>query len=185
MTKKVKQSELLETIPIKEEKVLVSWKAKSRPYQKKDRDFWVTALSAVGLVCVVLFVIGEGGLIAAVLSLVFLYYVLTTVEADQVEYKITSKGVYLPGAEQRIDWDYLISYFFAEKWGFEILKINTSLFNFPVIRLVVPQNKKKEIKKNIKKYLPAGKESISISNKISNWVYDHLPFEVKTPSKSS
>ena len=66
----------IEVVAIKEERELLAWKALSRPFQRKDRDFWVTALASAGLVCVILFVIGEWGLIAAILSLLFFYYVL-------------------------------------------------------------------------------------------------------------
>lgn len=38
-----------------EEKVLFEWEAPERSYQKKDRDFWITAISILVLVSVILF----------------------------------------------------------------------------------------------------------------------------------
>lgn len=168
---------------VKEEKELFSWQALSRPYQKKDRDFWVTALASAGLICVILFVIGEWGLIAAILSLLFFYYVLTTVKPEKVKYRITTKGVYLPGAEQRVDWDYLKSYYFVQKWGHDLVKIETHLRPLSLISLVIIKADEEKIKDILKKYLPQGEEKKNAADKVSNWVYKRLPFEIEKRTK--
>jgi len=169
---------------VKEEKELFAWKALSRPYQKKDRDFWVTALASAGLVCVILFVIGEWGLIAAILSLLFFYYVLTAVKPEKVSYRITTKGVYLPGGEQRVDWDFLKNFYFGERWGHSVLKVKTFLRNMPIVSLVVVKKDEKKLTEILEKYLPEGEEEKNAADKISNWVYKRLPFEVEKSAKN-
>ncbi|MFH1602255.1 MAG: hypothetical protein ABIB61_04860 [Candidatus Shapirobacteria bacterium] len=173
------KSEALEVMAVKEEKKLISWKALARAYQKKDRDFWVTALASAGLICVILFVIGEWGLIAAILSLIFFYYVLTTVKPEEVDYRITNKGVYFPGSEERIDWELLKSYFLTQKWGHTLLKINTYLRGLTMLSLVVPDVEKEKVEQVLKKYLPEGKEEKNAADKVTHWVYKRLPFEIE------
>lgn len=184
MEEEKKEAEPINVVAVKEEKELFAWKALSRPYQKKDRDFWVTALASAGLICVILFVIGEWGLIAAILSLLFFYYVLTTVQPEKVNYRITSKGVYLPGAEQRVDWDYLKSYYLGKKWGHDLVKIETYLGGLPLISLVISSQDQNKVKDLLKKYLPEGQEQKNVADKISIWVYKKLPFEIERRVKS-
>lgn len=169
----------IEVVAVKEEKELLAWKALSRPFQRKDRDFWVTAIASVVLVCVILFFVGEWGLIAAILALLFLYYVLTTVEPEKASYRITTKGIYYPGIDQRINWDFLKSFYFIEKWGHLLLKIETYLSTLPLISLVVNKKDENELFKLMKKYLPEGEEKKTAADKISGWVYRRLPFELE------
>jgi len=183
MKKNSSEAKTINVVPLKEEKVLFSWQALARPYQKKTRDFWVTAFSSVGLVCLILFVVGEWVLIAALLALLFLYYVLTTVEPEKVAYRVTTKGVYLPGLKQKISWDFLKSFYFTEKWGYPLLKIDTYLVNLPVISLVILKKDKEKLAKIFKKYLPLGEEEENLADKISHWLYRHLPFEEEKRKK--
>ncbi len=180
---KVVEKETLEVVAVKEEKELVSWKALSRPYQKKDRDFWVTAIASAGLICVILLVLGEWGLIAAIISLIFFYYVLTTVKPEEVNYRITTKGVYLPGGEQRVDWDFLRNYYFAQKWGHHLVKLETYLGGLPMVSLVILKADQKKIEEILKKYLPQGEEKKNAADKVSNWVYKKLPLEIEKRTK--
>jgi len=62
-----------------EEKTLIKWTAAERAFKKRDKDFWITAISILVLFSVVLIFIEEFFLIVALVSVLFLYYVLSTV----------------------------------------------------------------------------------------------------------
>ena len=44
---------------LNEEKFLFSWEAAERAYQKRDRDFWITAVAILVLVSIILLFIKE------------------------------------------------------------------------------------------------------------------------------
>jgi len=189
VVKKIKQktaplptsSEPVEVLAVKQEKILLTWRTVSRPYQKKNREFWTTILATLGLVCLILFFVKEWFLIAAFLAMTFFYYVLTTVEPEEVDYKITNKGIYLPGAEQRVDWEGLRSFWFSQKWGYPMVNLET-WFNFPrLVHLVAEPRMKKELKETLAKYLPEGKEKKNFVDKFSSWLARQIPTQNASP----
>jgi hypothetical protein len=166
----------LEVLPSKEEKTLIEWEALERPFQKKDKDFWTTILSVLGLVSLILFFVKEWFLIATLVALVFLYYVLTTVKPERRKYKITNKGIYISSSE-RINWDLLHRFWITKKWGHLMVNLGTWL-KFPrVVSLVVPMDKKEELTKTLEKYIPQEETSPQFLDKFSTWVTNKLPLE--------
>jgi len=62
------------------ERDLVVWIAPARPFKRRDRQFYVTTFAIAGIVSLILF-LAEGLMpVLLIVSLVFLYYVLSTVE---------------------------------------------------------------------------------------------------------
>lgn len=172
--KRTEKQEPVTVLPVKEEKILFEWEALERPYQRKDREFWTTVLSILGLVCLILFFVKEWFLIAALIALVFLYYVLTTVPPQKAKYKITTKGVYL-APSQRIDWDFFRRFWFDQKWGHQLLNFETWL-NFPrVISFVIPESEEKKIAQIVEKYLPQEKSPPNFLDKFSSWLTKKFP----------
>ncbi len=166
----------MEVLPSKEERTLVEWRALERPFQEKDKEFWTTVLSVLGLVCLILFFVKEWFLIATLVALAFLYYVLTTVKPEKNKYKITNKGVYI-SSSQRIDWELLRRFWLTEKWGHEMVHLDTWL-KFPrVISLVVPEENKEKLVETLEKYIPQEETSPQFLDKFSTWVTNKLPLE--------
>ena len=87
----------LEVLPSKELKILYSWMAPARPFKRRDKEFWTTIIAIVILVGLILFFVKEWFLIAAIISLTFVYYVLSTVEPEEIEYKISNRGLIYAG----------------------------------------------------------------------------------------
>src|ERR1035437_3250582 len=74
------------------ERDLVTWIAPSRPFKRRDKQFYTTVFAIAGIVSLVLF-LAEGVMpVVLIVAFVFLYYVLSTVPPENVEYKITNKG---------------------------------------------------------------------------------------------
>jgi hypothetical protein len=173
----------MEVLPSKEEKALFEWKALERPFQKKDKEFWTTVLSVLGLVCLILFFVKEWFLIATLIAFLFLYYVLLTVKPEKRKYKITNKGVYISPSE-RINWDLLHRFWISEKWGHQMVNFGTWL-KFPrVVSLVIPEEEKKELVETLEKYLPQEETSPQFLDKFSTWVTNKLPLEKEEKKKS-
>ena len=97
------------------EKVWFEWQAPERTFQRRNRDFWITAISILVLVGVILIFIKEFYLIVALMSALFLYYGLSTVPPSTVTNKITNKAVYF--GDLRYEWVLLRRFWFKTSVG--------------------------------------------------------------------
>lgn len=154
------------------EKDLVSWIAPARPFKRRDRQFYVTTISIAGMVCLILF-LAEGAMpVILIISLIFLYYVMSTVAPDDIEYRITNKGVKVGG--KRTDWDYLGRFWFSKRYDSELLVLETTYLPNRM-ELVVKPEIKEEIRKVLKEYLVEEEISPSNLDKVVDWFSKKLP----------
>jgi hypothetical protein len=166
---------------IEQEKTIYTWKSLERPYVKKDREFWTTAIAILALVFLILFLVGEWLFIASIIAFVFLYYTLTTVRPRLIEHRITNKGIYYADSPNRYDWDLLKSFWWTEKWGYSILNIE-GFIRFPgVLQFVVNEPDKKQLEKVVSAYLEKEDEikKRNFMDKSSDWLMKNLPLESK------
>jgi predicted DNA-binding transcriptional regulator len=75
------------------EKDLYSWTAPSRPFKKRNREFYTTIATLVILLSVILLFAKEFLLIGVILSFGFVSYVLATVPPGKVSHRLTNKGI--------------------------------------------------------------------------------------------
>ena len=133
---------------IEPEKTLFSWKAPERPFKKRGRDFWVTVITIATLFGVVLF-FAEGAMpVILIVALVFLFYVMSTVEPQEVEYGLTNRGVKI--VDRTTEWQFLTRYWFSSRFGSDLL-----VFEMNVIpgrlEVVVNGKDKAKLKNALKK----------------------------------
>lgn len=154
------------------EKDLVVWTAPARPFQRKDRQFYLTTISIVGLVSLIIF-LAEGVMpVILIISLVFLYYVMNTVPPENITYKITNKGIMVAG--KRIGWENFGRFWFGKRHDSELLIFET--FSVPGrMELVIDTNFKEQIKKTLSEYLREEEISPSTLDKAVDWFSKKLP----------
>ena len=166
-----------------DEKIRFEWVAPERAYQKKDKDFWVTVISILVLVSVILFFVKEFFLIISLISALFLYYVLSTVPPQDIKYKITNRGIYF--GENRYEWDLFIRFWFKTSLSNEMIHFETIL-RFPrQISLVINKEDKERIKELVVKKLPLIEESPNFVDKLTKWGISKLPLEKKEPENNT
>ncbi|MDD4135777.1 MAG: hypothetical protein PHN66_01760 [Candidatus Shapirobacteria bacterium] len=158
-----------------EEKTLFKWTAPERAFKKRDKDFWITAISILVLFSVVLFFIEEFFLIVALVSVLFLYYVLSTVPPQEVEYKITNREIHF--GDSKYSWDILLRFWFRKSLNVELLEFETNLRIPRQISLVINESDKEEIKKIVLKKLPLVESSPNFVDKLAKWWNDKMPWE--------
>jgi len=154
------------------ERDLVVWSAPARPFKRKDRQFYVTVFSIAALVGLVLF-LAEGWMpVILLVSLIFLYYIMNTVEPETIEYKVTTKGIYM--AKKRTEWNQLSRFWFTKRLENELLTIET--FTFPGrIEFIIPIERKEEIRKTLSSYLLEEEVPPSALDKATDWFAKKLP----------
>lgn len=154
------------------ERDLITWTAAGRPFKRRDRQFYVTIFAMAGIVSLVLF-LAEGFMpVLLIISLVFLYYVLSTVEPESVEYKITSLGIKIAG--KGTGWQYLNRFWFTKRFDNELMIFDTVLIPGR-IEVVINPEIKSELKKEITTFIPYEEVPASGLDKLTNWFANKLP----------
>jgi hypothetical protein len=166
---------------LKEEKVLLEWTAPERAFQRRDRDFWITAVAILVLVAVILIFIKEFFLIIALGSILFLYYVMSTVPPENIKNKLTNRGVYF--GEARYEWIVLRRFWFKKSLSSLLLAIETNL-RFPrQIMLVIDSRDQEKIKELVVKRIPMLEESPTFVDRLTKRIASALPLEDRKKDK--
>ena len=154
------------------ERDLVTWVAPARPFKRRDRQFFVTTFAIAGIVGLVLF-LAEGAMpVLLIVSLVFLYYVLSTVEPEKIEYKVTSKGIKIAG--KLTEWPNLIRFFFSKRLDSDLIVFETVSVPGRIEVLINP-GIRENLKKEISTYIPYEEIPASSFDKFTDWFSKKLP----------
>lgn len=154
------------------EKALFTWKAPSRPFKRRDRDFWMTVIAIASIFSLILF-LAEGVMpVIMIISVIFLFYVLSTVEPEEIEYAITNKGVKIAG--KRTDLEQLSRFWFTRRFNDALVAFET--FVLPGrLELVIDPKDKEKMRKVLSDYLPEEEAPPSRLDRIANWFSKKLP----------
>jgi hypothetical protein len=154
------------------ERDLLTWIAPARPFKRRDRQFYTTVFAIAGIVSLVLF-LAEGLMpVILIVALVFLYYVLSTVPPENIEYKITTKGVRIVG--KLTEWQTLIRFWFGTRSGSGILIFETFLIPGR-IEIVINPEIKDGLKKEISAYIPCEEIPATGLDRVTDWFAQKLP----------
>lgn len=170
-TPKEEESTLKTEKPVME-RDLFTWVAPTRPFKRRDKQFYVTVVSIASMVCLILF-IAEGAMpVILVISIIFLYYVMSTVEPSTIEYKITNKGVKVGG--KRTDWMFFGRFWFSKRYDSDLLVFETGIMPYRM-ELVIKTEDKESIQNILKDYLVEEEISPSNIDKAIDWFSKKLP----------
>lgn len=167
----------------KELKVLYSWQAPIRSFKKRNKEFWTTVILIVFLVGLILFFLQEFLLIAAIIALTFVYYVLSTVEPEMAEYKLTNRGVNY--AETPYPWDEISQFWFSQKNGMQ--SVNFQLKGPGLvsrINILIGDGSQKTIREIMLKYLTEEEVKPGFMDKAADWLQKKVPLEEEKTSSA-
>lgn len=154
------------------EKDLVTWTAPARPFKRRNREFFITVIAMASVAGFVLFLI-EGWLpVVLIISLVFLFYVMSTVEPENIQYKITTKGINVGGSTTT--WDVMGRFWFAKRFDSELLVVETATLPGR-LEVIVGSDVKEPIKKAVSDYLVHEEVPPSYLDKAALWVSKRMP----------
>jgi hypothetical protein len=125
-----------------------------------------------GIVSLIIF-LAEGIMpVLLIVSLVFLYYILSTVEPEKIEYKLTSKGIKIAG--RLTPWQDMKTFWFSKKFDSELLTVET--FVIPGrIEVVITPEIKENLRKEIKVYIDEEDHKESGFDKLISFVSSKIP----------
>lgn len=163
-----------ENEPTTKEEVFLSWSSPSRLFKRRDSEYFKTVGAIVFLLMVILVFASEYVLAAAILSIVFLVYVLSTVPPENVDHRITNHGMESAGHFYR--WSEFGEFWFETQWG-QTMVVLQPLMGARVIVLMGNEDKEK-MKKIIEKYVPYREtpEKTWVDN-AARWLSEKIPLE--------
>jgi len=123
---------------------LFAWKAPLRAYKKRSKNILRFYLALSLLISLLVIFFGDHILLIPILTLLFLFYVLTITPPPEVDNIITTFGIEAAGITMR--WEFLSHFYFTKKFGFDILTVVSHAPYYYHAYLVIPNE---EIKKKV------------------------------------
>jgi len=154
----------------------LSWKAPSRPFKKRDKDYYLTVGAIIFLLITILFFIKEWMAIAAILAVAFVSYVLSTVPPEEVTYEITDKG--LRSFDRFYRWEEMGEFWFEEKWGQKMLIVTFRPPFLGRVHLMLGEMEEEKVKNILSQNLPfRERPEKSWSEQTADWLAKKFPLE--------
>jgi len=155
-----------------QDKTLFTWKAPARPFKRRDNEFWVTTVVIAVIFGLILLLIEGVMPVILIISVVFLYYVLSTVEPEQIDYEITTKGIKI--VDKTTSWTVLTRYWFSSRYNSKLLVFEMTTIPGR-LELVIHEKDKANLAKHLKKYILEEEVSPSNLDKTANWLSKKFP----------
>lgn len=178
LKKEKPENEKVQVVKPEPLKTLLTWSASERPFKRRSREFFTTAGAFIFLTGVILLFIKEWLLILVMIALVFVVYILATVEPRKVEHKITNRGIIT--GKRRYNWEELGRFWFTEKFGNKILHIETLFGLSRRLLMLLGETKQEQVEKILSDYLLFEEPEKTWIDRSSEWVSQRVPLE--TPS---
>jgi len=156
-------------------KILLQWRAPTRPFKKRDREYFTTVGAIVFLLIVILLFLKEWFLILAIIAMAFVAYILATVQPGEAEHKITNRGIITGG--RTYFWEELNQFWFSQRWDQKILHVET-LVRFPRrLMLLLGEISQDQFEKILSQYLPLEEPEKTWMDNASEWLSRRVPLE--------
>lgn len=159
-----------------EVKTLLSWTAPGRPFRKRTKQYFLTALLLMLLVEIILFLFSQYALMLVVVSLVFVAFALAIVPPHDFHYRISTEGITI---EDHFSlWQELYDFYFKKIEGIEVLQIRTHDFIPGVLTIPIHGLDKEHVKSILLPFLPF-REVIkeTFMEKSGDWLVRNFPLE--------
>lgn len=156
------------------ETTLFEWRALSRPFKRRNRQFFVTVTVIALLISLILFFSGQFLPIAVVISVVFLFYVLQVIPPHDIDHKISTYGITVDGTLYY--WEEMGRFWFDKKY--DQLLLNVETLRFPGrLTVVLPEQHKTTVSEIMTEVLLQQKPELTSFEKAARWFQEKLPLE--------
>lgn len=153
------------------EKDLFVWSAPSRPFIQKNREFWIRVIAISSVFGFIIFIVEGAMPVILMISLLFLFYVLSTVRPENIDYKITNLGVSIGGVTNY--WENIKRFWFTKRATDLILVLDMASFSGR-LELVISLKDKDRIGLTLKKFIPEEEIMQTNFDKASEWIDSKL-----------
>ena len=157
-------------------KTLLSWSAPGRPYRKRGKQFFLTAILICFLLEVILFLFSQYLLMIVVVSLLFLSFSFAIVPPKNFHYRISSEGILVE--DHFYIWRELYDFYFRHHDGLDTLYVRTEDFLPGALIISLGDVHKEQIKQAMLPFLPY-REVVkpNLMERSGDWLYTNFPLE--------
>ncbi|MBW7944612.1 hypothetical protein H3C70_04415 [Patescibacteria group bacterium] len=158
------------------EEVVLEWQAPSRPFKKRNRQYYTTVGIIVFLICMILFLAGQFLPIAVVIAVAFMAYVLSAVPPEMVINRVTTYGIRTD--DTLYYWEELGRFWFSEKYHQKLVHIEVA--RFPnVLTLVLGDQDGNELAEALSLVLLNEKPPLGAFDKAAQWLQEKIPLDTE------
>ncbi|MBU2632228.1 hypothetical protein KKG52_00785 [Patescibacteria group bacterium] len=175
---KIEEKEEAPTASPNQVKTLLAWTAPGRPFAKKGKQYYTSALLIALLIEFILFLFSQYVLMAVVASLVFLSFALASVPPRNFHYRVSSEGITVE--DHFFLWQELYDFYFKRVDGEDILHIRTHAFIPSELTITMGDMHREHVKEVLLYFLPF-REFIkpTFIEKAGDWLARNFPLENK------
>jgi len=161
-----------------EEPAPLEWTAPGRPFQKRTKQFYLTALLIILLLEIILFLFSQYLLMVVIVALVFVSFALATVPPKDFKYRISTEGIMIE--DRFFLWKELYDFYFKKVDGTETVHVRTQAYLPGELILTLGSVEKNEVKKALIPYL-SFREYVkpTFMEKSGDWLSKNFPLENK------
>lgn len=155
--------------------LLFSWKAPLRAYKRRSNSILRFYVALALLLSLIVFFFGDKVLLVPILTLLFLFYVLTITPPPEIENIITVFGIETAGVTLR--WEFLSHFYYTKKFHFDVLTLVSNAPYYYHAYLIVPDEEtKKSISTILSKHVMyVEKPQRSFTDKAVDWLSNLMP----------
>jgi hypothetical protein len=159
-----------------EETAPLEWTAPGRPFKKRTKQFYLTALLIMLLLEIILFLFSQYLLMVVIVSLVFVGFALASVPPKDFHYRVSTEGIMIE--DRFFLWKELYDFYFKKVDGVETIHVRTQAYLPGELILTLGDLDKDEVKKALFPYLPF-REYVkpSFMEKSGDWLSKNFPLE--------
>ncbi len=170
------ENQLHQVLSPNEVKTLLAWTAPGRPFRKRGKQYYLTALLITLLIEIILFLFSQYLLMLVVVSLVFVAFALNTVPPRNFHYRISTEGITIE--DHFFLWQELYDFYFLKREGIDVLHIRTHAFIPGELTITLGDIDRGHIKSILLSYLPY-REVVkpTFMEKSGDWLTRNFPLE--------
>lgn len=157
-------------------KTLLSWHAPGRPFKRRSKQYFMTAILITFLIQVILLLFHQYMLMLVVFSLLFVSFAFASVPPKNFHYRISTEGIMLE--DHFFIWHELYDFFFTKRNGVEILNVRTKSIFPGILTITLGDVPKEHVRNILVRYLPF-REYIkpTFMEKSGDWLSANFPLE--------
>lgn len=157
-------------------RTLLSWSSAGRPFKKRTKQFYLTALLIMLFVEIIFFLFSQYVLMLVVLALVFVSFALASIPPKDFHYKVSTEGIRVE--DHFYLWQELYDFYFKKEHGIETLRVRTKDFIPGELTLTLGDVDKNHVKQVLLHFLPF-REYVkpTFMEKSGDWLSKNFPLE--------
>lgn len=166
-----------------EVKTVLSWSAAGRPFRKRGKQYYLTALLIAIFIEIILFLFAQYSLMMVVASLVFVTFALAYVPPHNFHYRVSTEGITIE--DHFFLWQELYDFYFKKREGLDVLHVRTHALIPGELVITLGEIDREHVKAALARYLPY-REVVkpTFMEKSGDWLSRNFPLE-RTPEKAS